>query len=298
MALDAQSSIAIIGTGAAGGVLARSIAGCNRPLACISSRSADAPLARSLQVPCVDLVQASTSDVLILCVPDDAIEQVCALLQVGPGQLVVHCSGASTCAPLDSAREKGASTASLHPLMVLNQADTNPHILVGATAAIDGDEASRAWLHALAEDLGMHPVFIAPEHRTLYHASAALVGGLMSGLLADAATVWTQLGHDPATGARALGPMVRRAGDMLSERAGGGVVMGPVARGDVETIRAHVVALRSGAPHLVRLHRELVMACLRQSVLPQAVQAAIKSALEGPPSAASDTTSSRTGAST
>jgi predicted short-subunit dehydrogenase-like oxidoreductase (DUF2520 family) len=283
MTLASTASIAVIGTGAVGRAFSHGILACGRGLTCVHSPSGSTSLAEQLRVPSGTLAQASQANVVLLCVPDAAVATVCTALDVGPNQLIAHASGALDITPLASAKQAGATVGSLHPVMVLTRTGRGHLALQGATAAIDGDDDAATWLAAFAEDLGMRTVAIDPAQRGLYHLSAAVIGGLMTGLLAESADLWTHLGYDAQTGAKALAPMVQEAGRNLGALDEGDVVMGPAARGDYETIATHIAALHEHAPHLLGLYRELVRSCLRKVTLPSDVQQRVEASLEHAP---------------
>ena len=275
MGLDHDASIACIGHGALATALARCTTAAGRTICCIGARTGTSHLADALDRPCVTPAAAAKADVVLLCVPDDALADVCAAHPWRAGQLVVHGAGALGLDVLAPAAKAGAHVGSLHPVMVLHAHDDGNDVLRGVTCSIDGDETARGWLTAFATDLGMRPVHVAPEERVRYHASAALVGGLLSGLLADASSLWDGMaGAGP--GHMALGPMVEQAGRHCADGSG---VMGPVARGDVATIEAHVALLRAEAPHLLDLHAALVRSCLRHVDLADDTAAAIERAV-------------------
>jgi len=68
---------------------------------------------------------------VLLCVADDALAEACARIAAGTPPFVGHVSGASTLDVLAAARERGASTFSLHPLQTFADNDT----AVGGTPA-------------------------------------------------------------------------------------------------------------------------------------------------------------------
>jgi len=279
MALDRHADIACIGSGA----LARALAGgaltAGRTVLGIASRSDTSALAEELNLPTFTHHDALRADVVFLCVPDGAVAEVCGSLPWRSGQLAVHAAGALELDVLAQAADAGAHVGSLHPVMVLHRGSGGPDVLRGATATIEGDAAAESWLTAFGEDLGLRPVTIEPGQRPLYHLSAALTGGLLTGLLADAASLWTALGHDAAAGAAALGPMVQQAGRMLEAHGADGVVMGPAARGDVGTIQRHIDAIKAQAPQLLPMYRELVRSSMRNSNLDHATQQVIEATL-------------------
>ncbi|MCH2132193.1 MAG: DUF2520 domain-containing protein [Phycisphaerales bacterium] len=259
--VDRSTPITIVGAGALGQALARSIHAAGRPVDTIVSRSNErgATLAEEVNAQLVNSARDIASAAVILCVPDDHITGVAELLEAPAGGIVTHCAGSRGLDVLRNAVSTSAHVGSLHPVMVLAQAGRGPDALRGATAAIEGDEVSGPWLSDLATDIGMRPVDIPPDQRALYHLSAAMVGGLMTGLLAAAADLWQLLDLDRDTAVSALAPMVREAGRNLEVLGVPAVVMGPAARGDTGTIQKHLDELADHAPHLLPLYRELVL---------------------------------------
>ena len=92
--------------------------------------------------------------------------------------------------------------------------------------------------------MGGEPVFITEEDRDLYHAALAGAANHLITLVAQAADLLRAAGvTDPA---RLLGPLLSASLDnaLLLGDAG---LTGPVARGDAETVAAHLAALGAAA---------------------------------------------------
>ncbi len=88
--------------------------------------------------------------------------------------------------------------------------------------------------------MGGEPVFIAEEHRDLYHAALAGAANHLITLVAQAEDLLRAAGvSDPG---RMLGPLLSAALDNAL-RLGDAGLTGPVARGDAGTVAAHVAAL-------------------------------------------------------
>jgi predicted short-subunit dehydrogenase-like oxidoreductase (DUF2520 family) len=172
------------------------------------------------------------SDVVLLCVPDDAIAAAAAA--VAPGPLVAHVSGATTLDAL--APHEGLS---LHPLMTVTGADT---VLAGAPCAVAGSTPrALGTAEQLAAALGMRAVRIADGDRAAYHAAASVAANFLLAVEDLATRLAASAGLDPA----ALAPLVRAAVDGWQERGAAAVLTGPVARGDAGTVarqRAAVAA--------------------------------------------------------
>jgi predicted short-subunit dehydrogenase-like oxidoreductase (DUF2520 family) len=263
---DGHETIALIGAGAMGSALAHGAHAAGRRVTAIASRHpgraqtlADAIGAELCNCPDD---AAEKADVVLLCVPDDAIANIVATLRNVNGSIVAHTAGAKGLAALELAVGRGAHAGSIHPVMVIAAGGRGHEALRGATAAIDGDDVACKWLTAFAQDLALSPVSIPEAHRALYHLSASLVGGLMTGLLASSVDLWTHIGLDREVAATALGRMVQEAGRNLEGLGVPDAVMGPIVRGDVGTIEEHLRVLAIDAPHLVPLYRNLAVLCL------------------------------------
>ncbi|MDG2093662.1 MAG: DUF2520 domain-containing protein [Phycisphaerales bacterium] len=266
--IDQKTSISIVGAGALGQALALGIHRAGRNIETIVSRSRErgGQLAEAVEAELLPSCQGHSPRIVILCVPDDVISATAGELDCSPDSIVVHCAGSRGLDVLESCTSENVHTGSIHPVMVLARGGRGPEAMHGATAAIEGDHVSEPWLHQLACDLGMRPVCIPPERRALYHLSAALVGGLMTGLLAASADLWKLLELDRSTAVEALAPMVREAGLNFQKLGVPDVVMGPAARGDIGTIRMHLNELRTHAPHLLPLYRELALLSIPYAV--------------------------------
>jgi predicted short-subunit dehydrogenase-like oxidoreductase (DUF2520 family) len=187
----------------------------------------------------------------LLCVPDDAIADVCGRI-AAPPQLVGHVSGASTLDVLSAAAERGASTFSLHPLQTFADGDTP---VDGTPAAIAGsDEQAVSFARSLAEALGMRPFEVPEESRAAYHAAAAMASNLLIALEESAAEVFDRIGIEDAR--ELLAPLVLRTAANWAER-GPAALTGPIARGDRATVERHRAALAVSAPELLATYDAL-----------------------------------------
>ncbi|MFC1661704.1 DUF2520 domain-containing protein, partial [Gemmatimonadota bacterium] len=76
-----------------------------------------------------------------------------------------------------------------------------------------------------------------------YHASAVFASNYLSGLVAAAARLMTQAGVPEEEAHQAILPLARGALDNLDVMGPTRALTGPVARGDVETVRLHLRTL-------------------------------------------------------
>jgi predicted short-subunit dehydrogenase-like oxidoreductase (DUF2520 family) len=184
---------------------------------------------------------AADLDLVLLCVPDHAIHDVAATVPVG--HWIAHVSGAT---PL-GALEPHVRRFSLHPLQTFSRA-RGAEQLDGAWAAVTGETAAaKACGFRLAEILNLRPFEIADSARVLYHAGAVVACNFLVTLYRSASRLLEAAGAPP----EALIPLMRRTIENGFE------LTGPIARGDVATVRAHLDALSTHAPELESMYREL-----------------------------------------
>jgi predicted short-subunit dehydrogenase-like oxidoreductase (DUF2520 family) len=187
------------------------------------------------------------AELVLLCVPDEAIAEVARTIEVGPW--LAHVSGATPLAALDPHRRRFG----LHPLQTFTRA-RGPEQLDGAWAAVTSEsgEARHAgtWL---AETLGLRPFELDDEARPLYHAGAAIASNYLVTLHEVAADLFRAAGAPP----EALVPLMRRTIDNGFE------LTGPIERGDWATVDAHRQAIRAARPELEPLYDVLAEATAR-----------------------------------
>ncbi len=207
----------------------------------------------------LDLASAAqASDIILLAVSDDAIEAVCEQLARAeafrPGTVVAHCSGACDHRLLASARDAGCHVASFHPLQTFPTGDSADRV-EGICCFIEGDEPAAAALATLASQLDATPVMMASEGKALYHAAAVMASNYVTALMAGAVDLAARADIDPATAQRALGALMTTAATNAATMPLPDALTGPIARGDVGTVKKHVAAMGHCPENLQNLYR-------------------------------------------
>lgn len=201
---------------------------------------AGSAIAGRLRERAVHLVDEG-GELVLLCVPDAAIAEVAASIE--PGPWVAHVSGTT---PL-SALGPHELRFSVHPLQTLVKG-RGPEQLDGAFAAVTAETAEAHergdWL---ARTLGLQPFPLDDDARTLYHAGAVIASNYLVTLYRVSAGLFEDAGAPP----EALVPLMRRTIDNGFE------LTGPIARGDWDTVAAHLAALLEHRPELEPVYRVL-----------------------------------------
>ena len=189
----------------------------------------------------------SGAGTVLLAVPDDAITSVASQLAaagaIDPSQVVLHLSGLLDVRALRPLESSGAALGSFHPLQTVSNPETAPARWRGAIATVEGD--SRAVLEGerLVRLLGLEPVRIASEAKAAYHAGAVIASNYVTALAATAARLAVTAGVPADLAGRMYLPLLIGAAENLRRQSPIQALTGPISRGDLATVRAHLEAL-------------------------------------------------------
>lgn len=269
------SPVAVVGAGAVGTALAHRLADCGYPVRAVLSRSNASARALAERVGAAvgtNEAAALPAEVrlVLICVPDDAIEAVAGDLAVvdhpWTHTIVGHTSGARTAEALAPLAEQGAAPFSFHPLQTF-PTGTSPEAFENIAITVEGDPDAVLAGTVLARTLGARPVTLSARDKARVHCAAALAS---NGLVALAAVVEEVLPDMDLEGddrsADLLAPLVQRTVKNLQEAPPESVLTGPVARGDRDTLDTHLSALSEETPHLVPLYAALSTEMVRVAV--------------------------------
>jgi predicted short-subunit dehydrogenase-like oxidoreductase (DUF2520 family) len=244
----ARLAVGVIGAGRAGTALGAALARAGHTVVAASAVS-DASVDRARTVfPGAVIAEPGQvlrrADLVLLTVPDDVLPGLVAGLAATEapveGRLLAHASGRHGLAVLEPVARRGGLPLALHPVMTFTGRSDDVDRLSGTCFGVTAPEVLRPAAEALVIEMGGEPVFISEEHRDLYHAALAGAANHLVTLVAQAEDLLRAAGvADPA---RLLGPLLAASLDnaLLLGDAG---LTGPVARGDAETVAAHVAAL-------------------------------------------------------
>lgn len=186
----------------------------------------------------VRITDPSDADLVMLCVPDDAIAKVS---QTYAGRPMAHVSGAHPAAILAG---DGPRTA-IHPLQTVTS-DEPKDVFRGVRFSVEGDEALRELAHRVVAAAGGIPVDVTADQKQAIHIAAVILSNFSVGLhlAADEVLAGAGLGAEADALLRSL--LDRTLANIRSKGAMASLT-GPAARGDEATIRAHADAIEDGA---------------------------------------------------
>jgi predicted short-subunit dehydrogenase-like oxidoreductase (DUF2520 family) len=252
-----MTGVSIIGAGRLGASLGHALArkGCDlRALSCRTSRSArESTRIVGAGRAFTDIVRAAgDSPVVFLCVPDGALPAVAASLAASPldwrKRTVFHTSGLVPARVLEPLARAGAFTASFHPVQTFARKEADPGLFRGIFWGLEGDpEAMRTALR-IVRRLGGAALILTEKEKTLFHAACVLCSGGAVALFDSASGLLAGMGLGPGEATRVLLPLAQRTLRNVKEIGVAGALTGPVSRGDVKAVRAHIKALPEEGP--------------------------------------------------
>ena len=272
--------IGIVGAGAVGTALGVALSRAGWPIHAVASRD---PGRRDHFRSLVEVTRVFADpepildevELIILAVPDDVVPALAASLRMYSGQAMVHTSGALGAEVLAPAMAAGTQIGAFHPLVAFADTERAVAALHGATVAIEGDDQLAGLLADMAEAVGATAVRLAPGSKAAYHAAAVLAAGGFVALLDAIAELGRVAGLDEAGSLAIYGPLIE--GTLGNARALGirAALTGPMTRGDIGTLQAHLDTLREHAPGVLDLYvaagvREVALAEERGALAPEA----------------------------
>jgi predicted short-subunit dehydrogenase-like oxidoreductase (DUF2520 family) len=271
MKRSVRPRIAIIGTGKLARAFAPLLADRGYRIAAVAGRRPGPArsLCRTLRGASPTTVPeraAASAELILLAVPDREIASLAARLSraeglTWKGKTVLHHAGALGLEPLRPLERSGAAVGVLHPLQAFGDPAVAREVLPGSRARLEGTPKALVEARRLARDLELVPLRMkrkmTARERVAYHAAASLASNDLLSLLGLAVDLMQSAGLGRRAALEALAPLARGTLAQAERRGLGASLTGPVVRGDVETVAAHLAELERRAPLDATLHRLL-----------------------------------------
>lgn len=264
--------IAIVGPGKVGQAMGRLLSRAGFPVRFVAARRlAAARRAASFigrgRAVTLDSPELAHAQVFLLTTSDSAIEpvarQLVASIKDWRGRIALHTCGSLPASVLAPLKGRGAAIGSLHPYQTIPNPKEGTHNLVSSFWAVEGDRAARRIVERWIKALRGVAFPIRAGDKTLYHLSAFLTCPVIVTLM-NASTHLLAKSGVPARIARPmLAGFVSTTAKNFETYGAIGSLTGPAARGDWETLRNHLRALRRDAPEMVPSYKEILRLMLR-----------------------------------
>lgn len=288
-ARPARLRIGVIGVGRVGATLGAALARAGHQIVAASAVTDESRRRAAQMLPGAEVLPpdetAAAADLVLLAVPDDVLRPLVAGLAETdswrPGQLVAHTSGAQGIGVLDPAAARGVLALALHPMMTFAGRPEDLDRLDGAAFGVTAPEEARPVAESLVLEMGGEPLWVPEAARGLYHAALTIASNHLVTLVNDALSLLDDAGVDES--ARLVAPLVSASLDNVL-RLRDAALTGPVSRGDVATVAAHLRTLTASAPELVAAYRVMARRTAERALasgrLPAEQAAAVLEVLE------------------
>lgn len=273
-------AVAVVGGGRVGLTLARALALAGSSVVVLSRtvRTLPPPLHTTSMDWATGLRDAS---IVLLAVPDDQIggvaERLLATSAIAAGHTVLHISGRLDRTALAALDPTGAALGSLHPLQTYRN-ENGGGVFDDVPAILEGDARAVRTARTLAGALQMQPILEIPAAgKAEYHAAAVFASNYLVVLAALAERLGREAGLEANW--QLFLPLMRRTLEHLTDHDPAASLTGPIRRGDVGTVRAHLAALNEPIRSLYAgMGREALQ--LAKAELPTAIVAELERLLE------------------
>lgn len=188
----------------------------------------------------------SLANCILICTPDDVINSVCSEIFKDKSKdfknyYAIHFSGSKSLEVLNSARAAGAEIASIHPLKSFASIEEAIKSLPGTIFGITySSTESKKMAEFLVKSLGGEIIEVENNKKPLYHAAACVASNYLVTLINYAVLIHKKMGIKPEDSLKGLMGLVEGTVSNIKKMGTEKSLTGPIARGDVGTIKEHV----------------------------------------------------------
>jgi len=259
-------NVGLIGAGAAGTSLLLALYQKGIKIVGVASRSIEsAKRCSSLVGNCSyssdPTLVASQADLVIIATPDQTIAPICQQIvdstSLTSNSLYMHLSGAMTSDELAPVKKAGARTLSFHPIQAFADPLLGAQLLAGAFFCLEGETEAVTEGEAWVKLLGGDSIIIEKSQKDIYHTALSVSSNYLIVLEYLSTVLLQKAGIDPQLAMQAILPLIHGSAKNLQESGLPEALSGPISRGDIETVKKHLLALEQHAPELKAIYQLL-----------------------------------------
>ncbi len=236
--------IGIIGAGRVGGALAIALSEKNFPV-CLANRHKESAdfIASVSKARSISIEDAARCEVVLLTVTDSAIKSVAKQIAdfVSKEQVVIHTSGALSSKEISFLN---ARVGSLHPLKSFANPEDAAKSLKGTIFTFEGSKKAEEAAKKIVSIVNGRFIKINPNDKVLYHLAAVLTANYTVTLFSLSQEILTSIGFLDEDAKESLLTLVKGVVRNIEKNGVDNALTGPILRGDVETIRMHLNAIK------------------------------------------------------
>ena len=218
-----------------------------------------------------------SADIVFITTPDRIIEDVCKKIACKNGfkkdSIVLHCSGSLPSTILSSAKKCGVYTGSIHPLQSFSGETGIKNPFSGIVIAIEGEDQAIDVMEQIAKKLDAGLCLpIKTESKTMYHAAAVVASNYLVTLVDFALELLKSAGISQEKGFDVLKPLIYGTLANIESEGTVDALTGPVARGDLKTIKTHIEHIKAEKENLDLIYKTLGLYTVNIAVKAKTIQ--------------------------
>jgi predicted short-subunit dehydrogenase-like oxidoreductase (DUF2520 family) len=210
------------------------------------------------------------ADIVLLTVPDDFIKAVCVEIcksaDFRKGSVILHFSGNYNSKILMPAKSRGAFIGSVHPARSFADPLIAYRNFAGTFCIYEGDGYACKVICRMIKRVGGIPVHLPGGNKCLYHSAAVFCSNYVVGVLYASLKLFLEAGIKKKV---AEGLVLSLAGGTYKNICEKGVIdalTGPVERGDVKTVKAHLREIKKRCSEFFEVYKNLAKVVLTIAV--------------------------------
>ena len=244
--------IAMLGSGNVATFLSKALIQAGHPVTQVWSRNPNNAIALALEIGSDSITNISSiladTDIVIIAVNDDGIENVAAQIPKNPKQLILHTSGTT---PLLVLENYTSNCGVLYPLQTFSKQDNVDFSVV--PICIEGNNPGvLIQIKTLAGQLSNNVNEVNSQQRALLHISAVFACNFTNHLYHIAQKIL----EDAGLNFDLLRPLIQQTNDKVMLNKPSEMQTGPAKRNDVQTMLKHLAILQA-QPNWQDLYQKL-----------------------------------------
>ncbi|GAB6086591.1 Rossmann-like and DUF2520 domain-containing protein [Alkaliphilus crotonatoxidans] len=201
------------------------------------------------------------ADIIFITTPDDMIQQIASTiadLQTSiENKHFVHMSGAHRASIMQEITKRHPLNRlySLHPLQAFARVEKAVKALSHTMFTLEADQPEV--IEEILKECGNQYFLIRGDQKTMYHAAACVASNYLVTLIDMALNMMKTAGFEEKEAYQVLLPLMNGTLRNIESVGTSQALTGPVARGDSQTVKKHLIALKEQMPRGMALYQSL-----------------------------------------
>jgi len=207
------------------------------------------------------------ADILFITTPDAEIKSVvkklCSKGAIKKKQLVIHTSGLLEAKVLDCVKKLGALSLSIHPCFSFADRSYKVDEVKGVFFALEGTKETVKMGKTIVHKLGGKPFVIEKGKKPLYHLALVFASNFFVGIEDMAIELLLECGIGKKDAIELIKPLIDVTEKNIWKNGALKALTGPVKRGDMETLKKHLILLVKQKRSFDKIYKEVSKHLLR-----------------------------------